>query len=167
MMPNREAQTAHNEERLAAEGITKLEAGATAPAISAPSTAGSFELSSALEDGKFVVLFVFPAVNTPNSTRELMSYSKDLAEYSSNEISFYGITGASLEELEVYRDKYGIGLEMIADPDLTIAQAYGCALEDGKYPQRTMIGINPDGTIAFYKRYQLQKAQILEGFGLK
>jgi thioredoxin-dependent peroxiredoxin len=167
MMPNREAQTAHNETRIAAEGIVKLDAGATAPALSAPSTAGQVELPALLADGKRVVLFIFPVIDTPNSTRELQQFGKDLAEYTGQGILVYGMTGATLDELTAYKSRYQLSVELIADPGLVLAQAYGCALPGGTYPQRTTIGINPDGKIAFYKRHQMLKAEILEGFGLK
>ncbi len=166
MMPNREVQTAKNEDRIAAEGIIKLETGAAAPAISAASTADQFELSAKLAEGQRVLLFFFPAIDTPNSTRELVALNKDLGEYRTQQISVYGITGATIEELTAYRAAIGIEFDLVADPDLKIAQAYGCALPDGKFAQRTNIGINPDGAIAFFIRHQMLKAEVLEGFGL-
>jgi thioredoxin-dependent peroxiredoxin len=165
MMPNREAQTAHNEERIAAEGIIKLEAGAPAPAISAPSTAGTFELSAALAKGR-VVLFFFPALDTPNSTRELTQYGAAAAELAAQQITIYGITKATDTELTAFRTRYNIPLELIADPQLVIAQAYGCALPGGQFPQRSTIGLNADGSIAFYRRHQMLKAEILKEFDI-
>jgi thioredoxin-dependent peroxiredoxin len=167
MMPNRDAQIAKNEARIAKEGIQKLEVGVSAPALSATATNGQFELSSALTGGGRVVLFFIPAVDTPNSTRELLQYSKDAASLAEKQITIYGIAKGSAAELADYKQRYGISIDMIADPGLAIAQTFGCALPGGDFAQRTVIGINPDGKIAFYRRHQLLKAEILKDFGVE
>lgn len=152
MMPDRAKQVAENEKRLAADGIIALEVGQVAPPFTAAATDGSELSVPAGLDGRQLLLFFFPADDTPNSTRHLntlMKLSKDLGEAG---IAVYAISGGSRAEHQAYTEKYKLTLPVLADPGLAIAQRYGCAAEGGQYAQRTLVGIDGEGQIAFFER---------------
>ena len=127
MMPDRDKQVEKNEERMAAEGIMALARGDIAPAFTTARHDGD-ELS--IPDGlygKRVVLFFYPADNTPNTTRDLQALDKFGPELSAVGITVYGISGGTLAEHQGYAKRYGITLPLLVDSDLAIAESYGCA----------------------------------------
>jgi peroxiredoxin Q/BCP len=152
MMPDREKQVQKNEERMAAEGMTALARGDSAPAFTTARHDGAeFSIPGDLA-GNRVVLFFYPADNTPNTTRDLQALEKFVPELSEAGISVYAVSGGTLAEHQSYADRYHITVPLLVDSDLAIAQSYGCAPEDAEFVQRTLVGINTDGTIAFFER---------------
>ena len=152
MMPNVKEQRSKNEKKLAAEGITALTPGEAAPAIASTTHLGA-EFSIAQVDGeRRIVLFFYPADDTPNTTRQLQQLSKPMPILEPEGIHVYGISKGSAREHQAYAEKYAITVPLIADKDLAISTSYGCALADGDFVQRTMVGIDRDGTVAFFER---------------
>lgn len=137
---------------MATEGIEALTPGNAAPPFSTELVDGS-ELSIPGDlAGEQVLLFFYPADNTPNSTGDLKQLGKFQAELADAGIKAYGISGGTLGEHRAFADRYGITLPLLADPQLSIARRYGCAPEDAEFVQRTLVGIDADGKIAFFER---------------
>jgi len=152
MMPNVKEQRSKNEKKLAAEGITALTPGKAAPAIASTTHLGA-EFSIPQVDGeRRIVLFFYPADDTPNTTRQLQQLSKPMPVLEPEGIHVYGISKGSARGHQAYAEKYAITVPLIADKDLAISSSYGCALPDGEFVQRTMVGIDRDGTVAFFER---------------
>jgi len=152
MMPNRDKQVAENEKRLAADGIIALETGQVAPPFTARATDGSELSVPAGLDGRKLMLFFYPADDTPNTTRQLKSLMKFNEQLSAAGITVYAVSGGGLAKHQSYIDKYTLTVPLIADPGLQIAQRYGCAAADGEFVQRTLVGIDAEGKIAFFER---------------
>lgn len=152
MMPNVKEQRAKNEKKLAAEGITALTPGKEAPAFSSTTHLGS-EFSIPQDDSEQrIVLFFYPADDTPNTTRQLQQLSKPMPVLEPEGIHVYGISKGSARKHQAYAEKYGIAIPLIADEKLAISTSYGCSLAGGEFLQRTMVGIDRDGTVAFFER---------------
>jgi len=151
-MVNRGEQVKRNEERLATEGIVPLARGDVAPPFSTQLVDGSALSLPADLAGERVLLFFYPAVFTPNSTRDLQQLGKLQVELADAGIRVYGISGGKLGEHRSFADRYDLTVPLLADPDLTIAKQYGCAPEDADFAQRTLVGIDADGKIAFFER---------------
>jgi peroxiredoxin Q/BCP len=152
MMPNRGEQVKRNEERMAAEGITALARGDTAPPFSTQASDGSeLSIPADLADDR-LLLFFYPADNTPNTTRDLQTLGKFEPQLAEANIKVYAISGGSMSSHEKYAERYGLTIPLLLDADLSIAEHYGCAPEDAEFVQRTLVGIDTDGKIAFFER---------------
>lgn len=151
MMPNREEQVAKNEARLVEEGVAALEPGQPAPAFSATAHDGT-TLAVPPEGDERILLFFYPADMTPNTTRELQLLSGMLAELADSGISAYGLSGGTPDEHRQYAERYGISVPLLNGDGLAVAERYGCAPEGAEFIQRTLVGIDTDGNVAFFER---------------
>ena len=181
MMPDLDKQAASNELRMSAseedplkalppvdaEGYFVLgEEPVLAPGFSTEATGDAgFVLAEALTAGP-LVLYFYPADDTPNTTRDLLALSRAEDELSAHGIQAYGVGPGSVATHDAYRKRYAIGLPLLADPTLAIARAYGCVSERGRYPQRTTVGIDPEGRVVFYLRRSVPAKEILQHFGI-
>jgi peroxiredoxin len=102
-------------------------------------------------DKTYTVLYFYPADFTPNSSKHLLDLSKGLDQLAAAGVKVYGVTTGTADTHRVYMEKQGISVPLLVDTG-TIATDYGVLLAGGKFPQRTLVGIKPDGTIGFYKR---------------
>jgi peroxiredoxin len=101
--------------------------------------------------GPYTVLFFYPANFTPNSTKHLRELSKAREALAAVDVQVYGISLGSAEQLSRFARENGITIPLLVDTG-AVAQLYGALAEGGKHPQRTLVGIRPDGTIGFYDR---------------
>ena len=170
-MPDREKQIARNEALLREEGIIALEAGNEAPAFSARGTNGTSLVIPEPENGLAVnvlehnvVLYFYPADNTPNTTRQLKDLTKFSAMLEENDMEIYGVNPGSEGEHQAYARKYSIEVPLLADVNGEIAVAYGCLAAGKQIPQRTLVGIDRNGRIAFFKRGYYTPQQIVAFF---
>jgi len=152
MMASPEQQREKNEPVLVEEGIIALTVGEKAPAMATSSTGGNEVSLPGTLDGNRALLFFYPSDFTPNTTREMSKLSKIAAELDADGILVYGIARGSVADHAEYAEKFAITVPLLADPDMAISAAYGCAKEGGLYSQRTLVGIETDGTVAFYER---------------
>ncbi|MCC7478837.1 redoxin domain-containing protein [bacterium] len=109
-----------------------------------------------------VVLLFFPAVHTPNSAKQLVSFGKEAERLKSLGLQVFGVNTASVSELEKFAVEYGITVPLLSDPDASISVAYGCLAEGGRFPQRTAVGIATDGSISFFKRGLITPQMVLQ-----
>jgi thioredoxin-dependent peroxiredoxin len=63
-----------------------------------------------------------------------------------------GVNPATAERHAKYAAKLRFGFPLLSDTDRAIAAAYGALKEDGRAIQRTVYGIQRDGTVAFSAR---------------
>ena len=152
MVANPKEQRAKNEVKLQAEGIEALTPGDAAPTFVAQChPSGTVEVPDGLVEQR-LVLFFYPANMTPNSTRELLQLVKAAEELSSRGIVVGGVSGGSMRDHATFAERFQITIPLLIDEDLSIARAYGCVPEGGELVQRTLVGIEADGAIAFYER---------------
>ncbi len=156
MMPNPKEQIAVNEIKLVKEGYVHPEKGEQAPAVQATDQTGKqFDLSQALQNGP-VLLFFYPANDTPNSTNQLRQLSRLQQEFTESGAGFsiLAVNPAAGSKTAAYLDKEQISIPVLEDPGLRISQAYGCASSNGntQMQERSVVGISPDGSIAFFQR---------------
>jgi len=105
-------------------------------------------------DQLYTVLFFYPADFTPNSARNLRELSKDIDQFAAVKVQILAISTGSAEDHKRFAEQYGITVPLLVDTG-AIAASYGCAPPGSGadvYPQRTLVGIKPDGTIGFYER---------------
>lgn len=98
--------------------------GDLAPDFTLPTDDGSpFTLSANL--GQPVVLFFYPADDTPGCTTQNCAFSSLKPEFDALGISLVGISPDSVGDHAKFRAKYGLQTIMAADPEHIAISAYG------------------------------------------
>ncbi|KYF54175.1 bacterioferritin comigratory protein [Sorangium cellulosum] len=117
-----------------------LNAGDRAPDFSLESDSGE-TVSLADFPGKTVVLYFYPKDDTPGCTREAQAFSEALQAFAEAGAVVLGVSRDSVERHRKFRDKYGLGVTLLSDPDLAAHEAYSA------YGEKTMYGKKVMGTI--------------------
>jgi peroxiredoxin Q/BCP len=126
--------------------MSLLAAGATAPAFSTVDQDGK---PVRLQDarGRVVVLYFYPADDTPGCTTEACGFRDDLSAFTSEGAVVWGVSAQSKESHARFATKYRLNFPLLADPEGTITNAYGAAKPSGS-PSRVTFIIDPAGRIA-------------------
>jgi peroxiredoxin len=139
---------------LPSASIAALKPGAAAPAFTAPAfMAGepfAFVLADALKDGPVVVYF-FPAANTPGCNLEASLFSQAIARFKAHGATVIGVTAGNTEALAAFsRDGSTCAgkFPVAADPGARIATRYDAVLEGRpELSSRTSYVISRSGEI--------------------
>lgn len=144
--------------------MAKLNVGDRAPDFTLASESGeTVSLARALERGPVVLIF-YPMDNTPGCTAQLCAARDDAAAYAAAGASVYGVNNGSARSHAAFKAKHGLAAPLLVDARLVVASAYDSVLGFGllKFVNRTVVGIVPDGTIAFYERGTPATGEILD-----
>jgi peroxiredoxin Q/BCP len=104
--------------------------------------------------GKPVVLYFYPADDTPGCTAEAIDFSALKAEFAKLGATVIGISPDSAKSHDKFKTKHGLGVDLAADENLETIQAYGVWAEKTMYGRkymgvvRTTLLIGGDGRIA-------------------
>jgi peroxiredoxin Q/BCP len=120
-----------------------LEAGTKAPAFDLEGDLQGERGRVALEDlrGKTVVLYFYPKDNTPGCTREAQAFTARKKQIEKLGAVVLGVSKDSVDSHGRFREKCGLGIDLLSDPDLSVHKAYGA------YGEKTMYGKKVMGTI--------------------
>jgi peroxiredoxin Q/BCP len=128
-----------------------LMAGDNAPDFTIETTAGPRSLSSF--KGKHLVLYFYPKDDTPGCTTEAIDFTSARKEFEATGAEILGISRDTLSKHQKFATKHGIDINLGADPDGDVCEAYGVWVEKNMYG-RTYMGIarstfliGPDGRI--------------------
>ena len=149
--------------------LTDREAGAMERAAATGSplvgqTAPVFALSdqddrpTALRDlrGRWVVLYFYPADDTPGCTCQATEFTRLLSRFHRLDADVLGVSPNTTDSHRRFRQKYGIQITLLADPDHSVARSYGAWNQLGwQNPQtgrivRSTVLIDPNGVIAHH-----------------
>jgi peroxiredoxin Q/BCP len=117
-----------------------LKEGAKAPRFDLESDAGE-RVSLADFSGKPVVVYFYPKDSTPGCTREAQGFTaaaKDIAKLGA---AVVGVSKDSVKSHCSFRDKYGLKIPLLSDPDLSVHKAFGA------WGEKTMYGKKVTGVI--------------------
>ena len=80
-----------------------------------------------LEDykGRWVVLYFYPRDNTPGCTLEAVEFTGLLPEFEKLGAVVVGVSPDSEESHRRFREKHGLGIALISDPEHTLAERFG------------------------------------------
>ena len=96
----------------------------------------------------------------PNDARggsvEAQEFDEELAAYRDAGVAVYGVSTDDAESHATFRAKHGLDVDLLADPDGSIAAAFGVAVEGGTADRVTYVlddgevkrvyrGVDPDG----------------------
>jgi len=90
--------------------------------------------------GQKVVLYFYPKDDTPGCTKEACSFRDAFADFKKREIKVLGVSTDSEASHKKFAAKYKLPFTLLADPDHSIADAYGVYGEK-KFMGRTYMGV--------------------------
>jgi thioredoxin-dependent peroxiredoxin len=134
-------------------GGAMLKEGSKAPAFSALDDRGCPIKLSDYAGKKDVVLFFYPKADTPGCTREACGFRDAKKQIEKKGAVVLGISADAVDSQAKFRDKYGLNMPLLADPDRQVIEAYGVYKEKNMYGkkvmgiERTTFIIGKDGTI--------------------
>ncbi|MBI3480820.1 MAG: peroxiredoxin [Nitrosomonadales bacterium] len=131
----------------------QLTAGMEAPHFGLPDAdMEDFELVS-LQGMKNVVLYFYPRDDTPGCTMEANEFSELEEEFAKFDTVVIGISRDDCLSHASFRDKYGLSVLLLSDPDARVCKRYGVMYEkevDGHKKlsiQRSTFVIDKDGKL--------------------
>jgi peroxiredoxin Q/BCP len=153
--------------------MTKLAAGDKAPGFSLPDEDGAMVSLSDFA-GKKVVIYFYPADDTPGCTKEACQFNDLLGSFAGAETEVIGISPNSAASHQRFRAKYGLSFHLLVDADRAVMTAYGAYGEKVLYGKHTVGVIRStflvaeDGTVArawYNVRADGHAAKVLQEIG--
>ncbi len=131
-----------------------LSVGDKAPDFSLPSTDMQMRSLSDCQ-GSWFLLYFYPKDDTPGCTIQATDFTDMAQEYADAGIHVAGVSPDSCHDHQVFRDKYGLLVNLLADVDKEVGNAYGVFQEKEKGGikkiglVRSTFVIDPEGIIRY------------------
>jgi thioredoxin-dependent peroxiredoxin len=153
--------------------VAQLKAGDKAPTFRLSSDDGQ---KVALSDyrGRRVVVYFYPADDTPGCTKEACQFSDLLDEYAALGVDVIGISPDAEESHQRFRAKYGLRIRLASDPSHETMERFGAWGEKTLYGKksvgviRSTFLVGPDGRIErawYHVRADGHAQAVLEALG--
>lgn len=88
--------------------------------------------------GQSVVLYFYPKDDTPGCTTEALDFSALSQKFAKTGTIVLGISPDSPSSHCKFRDKHGLTVRLVSDPDQAAANAYGVWVEKNMYGRKFM-----------------------------
>ena len=132
--------------------MTTLAEGDLSPAFSLPDQDGS---TVSLGDfaGRRVVVYFYPADDTPGCTKEACQFSDLVDDYAALGVQVIGISPDGGTKHQKFRAKYGLKIALLSDTDHKVMEPYGAFGPKTLYGRksigviRSTFLVGPDGRI--------------------
>lgn len=120
--------------------MAKLEAGKKAPKFTLPDQDGK---NVSLEDfaGDPVVLYFYPADDTPGCTKEACQFNDNLRAFNRAGVKVIGISPDGAAKHQKFKEKYHLRFPLLSDTERTVMKSYGA------WGDKTMYGKKTEGVI--------------------
>ena len=132
--------------------MKELAVGDPAPDFELPSSSGGSVRLSSLR-GKQVVLYFYPADDTPGCTREACAFRDNLPKFEGMDAVVLGVSSDSLESHSKFISKYSLNFTLLSDERLQAHKKYDTWKEKNNYgrtymgTERSTFVIGPEGRI--------------------
>ena len=114
-----------------------IEEGAKAPAFSLAADDGS-KVKLADLKGSPVVLYFYPADDTPGCTKEACAFRDRKAELTKLGAKVLGVSPDNVASHVKFRDKFKLNFPLLADEGHQVAEKYGAWREKNMYGKKSM-----------------------------
>jgi peroxiredoxin Q/BCP len=140
-----------------------LAIGDSAPTFSLRASDGTDIALATFRERANVVLIFYPKDQTPGCTKQLCTARDDRAAYENAGAAVFGVNGDDAASHARFIAKFGLTMPLLTDPGLAVAKAYDAVLGLGplKIVNRTVVGIDRAGRVAFYERGMPATAKVL------
>ena len=131
----------------------RLSAGDAAPDFTLTSDTGE-EVSLSSLRGRKVIVYFYPAAMTPGCTTQACDFSDSLSSLKAAGYEVLGISKDSPAKLARFRERDGLSITLLSDPDKSVHQAYAAYGEKKLYGKvvegvlRSTFVVDEDGKIA-------------------
>ncbi|MDE3064838.1 MAG: thioredoxin-dependent thiol peroxidase [Acidobacteriota bacterium] len=117
--------------------MARLTEGARAPAFTLTNQRGE---RVALGDfkGERVVVYFYPADDTPGCTKEACQFNDELAAFRGLGVSVLGISPDDAASHTRFATKYALGFDLLSDPTRAVMERYGAWGEKMMYGKRVV-----------------------------
>jgi peroxiredoxin Q/BCP len=134
--------------------MAKLNVGDVAPDFALNDEKGNRVRLSDFRGKKPVVLIFYPADETPGCTRQLCAARDDKAVYEKAGVAVFGVNPGKEASHEKFIAKHNLTMPLLVDKGLEVAALYEAVMGFGplKLVNRTVVTIDKEGKIVFYKR---------------
>jgi thioredoxin-dependent peroxiredoxin len=119
---------------------TRLEPGDPAPDFTLTSDTGDEVTLSDLR-GRRVIVYFYPAAMTPGCTKQACDFTDSLDSLHAQGFEVLGISPDKPEKLAKFRERDGLTITLLSDPERTVLAAYGA------YGEKKMYGKTLQGVI--------------------
>ena len=132
---------------------TRLQPGDTAPDFTLSDDAGQQVTLSDLR-GTTVIVYFYPAAMTPGCTKQACDFSESLDHLKAEGYTVLGISPDAPEKLQTFRERDGLTITLLSDPDKAVMTEWGAFGEKKLYGKvvegviRSTIVVDPDGKVA-------------------
>ena len=133
---------------------SRLAAGDAAPDFTlATDTEGNVNLYELLDEGRRVIVYFYPAAMTPGCTTQACDFTDSLDALQAAGYTVLGISKDSPSKLAKFRERDGLTITLLSDPDLAVHHAYGTFGEKKLYGKivegviRSTFVVGPAGKI--------------------
>ena len=119
--------------------MAKLDQGAQAPTFTLPDQDGN---PVSLDDfkGSRVLVYFYPADDTPGCTKEACQFNDNLAGFQAAGVPVIGVSPDDAASHRRFRNKYGLQFPLLTDADHAVMEAWGAWGEKTRYG-RTSVGV--------------------------
>ncbi len=132
--------------------MARLEIGSKAPTFTLPNQHGA---SVSLKDlkGERIVLYFYPADDTPGCTKEACQFNDVRAQFRTLGVKVVGVSPDSAQKHLAFQHKYGLSFDLLTDVDKKVMERYGAFGEKMMYGKkirgviRSTFVIGPTGTV--------------------
>jgi len=111
---------------------TRLQPGDPAPDFTLPTDDGREVTLSDLR-GRRVIVYFYPAAMTPGCTKQACDFSDSLDRLEAEGYTVLGISPDSPERLTAFRQRDGLTITLLSDPDKEVMTAWGAFGEKKLY----------------------------------
>ncbi len=118
---------------------TRLQPGDTAPAFTLTDDSGA-EVSLSDYAGRKVIVYFYPAAMTPGCTTQACDFSDSLDALAAQGYAVLGISPDAPGKLARFRERDGLTITLLSDPDKATLTAYG-AYGEKKLYGKTVVGV--------------------------
>ena len=98
--------------------------------------------------GRWVVLAFYPGDFTPVCTRQFCSYRDAADRLDELDAEVLGVSPQTLDSHERFRNKHGLTVPLLADPEREVIRAYG-VLGPGGMVRRSIFIVDPQGIVRY------------------
>lgn len=116
---------------------TTLQVGASAPAFSLPRE-GNTPITLESFKGSKLVLYFYPKDDTSGCTRQAIEFNALREQFAAAGATVFGVSPDSDKSHDKFKSKHGLELDLGADEEKTMLQAYGVWTEKSMYGRRYM-----------------------------
>ncbi|AWB91614.1 thioredoxin-dependent thiol peroxidase [Aeromicrobium chenweiae] len=110
---------------------TRLQPGDTAPDFTLTNDAGE-PVSLSAQPGKVIVYF-YPAAMTPGCTKQACDFSDSIDRLQAEGYTVLGISPDKPEKLAAFRERDGLTIQLLSDPDKEVLTQWGAFGEKKLY----------------------------------